>query len=355
LAGGDAVKIGLLVSAADSFPDLLRSLPALEAAGLDRVLVPEAYTFDSVSRLGAIAVSSTALEIATGVMNVYSRSPALIAMTAAGLDAVSGGRFILGLGASGQAVIEGFHALPYAAPLQRTREVIEICRTVWRREPLSYDGKVFQVPLPAGPGGPPARPLRLVERPVRPAIPVYLAALGPRNVELAAELADGWLPTLYRPESAAEVFGAALAKGAARRPATLGPLEIAADVKLMISDDPDELEYGYQRVREYLALYVGGMGTPGQNFYQRLVRRYGFEPAAAQVEELYRAGRKEAAAAAVPGELLRTVSLVGPRGFVAERVAALRESGVTGINAAPVAPRPDQRIADIAALKELAR
>lgn len=349
------MKIGLLAGAEVSFADLLSSLPSLEAAGLDRVFVPEAYTFDSVSRLGAIAVSTSAIEIATGVMNVYSRSPALIAMTAAGLDAVSAGRFILGLGASGPAVVEGFHAVPYAAPLPRTREVIEICRTVWRREPLAYDGDVFRVPLPAGPGGRAARPLRLVEQPVRPAIPVYLAALGPRNVELAAELADGWLPTLYRPESAAEAFGAALGKGAARRPASLAPLEIAADVKLMISEDPDELEYGYQRVREYLALYVGGMGAPGQNFYHRLVGRYGYERAAAQVEDLYRGGRKDAAAAAVPDALLRTVSLVGPPGFVAERVAALRESGVTGINAAPVAPGLDQRIADIAELKEMAR
>jgi F420-dependent oxidoreductase-like protein len=349
------VKIGLLVSAEDSFPDLLRSLPALEAAGLDRVFVPEAYTFDSVSRLGAIAVSTSTIEIATGVMNVYSRSPALIAMTAAGLDAVSAGRFILGLGASGPPVVEGFHAVPYAAPLPRTREVIEICRMVWRREPLAYDGEVFQIPLPAAATRSPARPLRLVERPVRAAIPVYLAALGPRNVELAAEVADGWLPTLYQPESAAGVFGAALGRGAARRPAGLGPLEIVADVKLMISDDAAELEYGYQRVRDYLALYVGGMGAPGRNFYQRLVRRYGYERDAARIEELYRAGHKEAAAAAVPGSLLRTVSLVGPRGHVAERVAALRESGVTGINAAPVAPTLAQRNGDIAELSQLAR
>ncbi len=351
------MKIGLLSGAEDPFSVTLRSLPDFEAAGLDRVFVPEAYTFDSVSRLGAIAVSTTAVEIATGVMNVYSRTPGLIAMTAAGLDAISGGRFILGLGASGPQVVEGFHAVPYAAPLARTREVIEICRMVWRREPLAYDGEVFKVPLPAGgraAAGRAARPLRLVERPARAAIPVYLAALGPRNTELAAELADGWLPTLYRPESAAEVFGPALRSGAARRAPGLGPLEIAVDVKLLISDDPGELEYGYQRVRDYLALYVGGMGAPGRNFYNSLVRRYGFEQSAAEIEELYRGGRKDAAAAAVPGQLLRTVSLVGPRGHVAERVAALRESGVTGINAAPVAPSMSRRIEDIAALKEMA-
>lgn len=348
------MKIGLLTNAEDSFAVTLRSMPDFEAAGLDRVFVPEAYTFDSVSRLGAIAVSTSTIEIATGIMNVYSRTPALIAMTAAGLDAISAGRFILGLGASGPGVVEGFHAMPYTAPLARTREVIEICRTVWRREPLAHDGAVFQIPLPEAVAGRAARPLRLVQRPVRAAIPVYLAALGPRNVELAAELADGWLPTLYRPESAAEVFGDALKRGAACR-GGLGPLEIAVDVNLMISEDKDELEYGYQRVRNYLALYVGGMGAPGRNFYNGLVRRYGYERAAAEIEDLYRDGRKDAAAAAVPDGLLRTVSLVGPRSYVAERVAALVESGVTGINAAPVAPGITQRIGDIAALRDMAR
>ena len=351
------MKIGLLTSSEDPFAVTLRHLPDFEAAGLDRVFVPEAYTFDSVSRLGAIAVSTSTVEIATGIMNVYSRTPGLIAMTAAGLDAVSGGRFILGLGTSGPQVVEGFHAVPYAAPLTRTREVIDICRAVWRREPLAHDGEVFQVPLPTAqsPAGHATRPLRLVDHPVRVAIPVYLAALGPRNVELAAELADGWLPTLYRPESAADVFGLALKRGTARRAAGLGPLEIAVDVKLMISDNPDELELGYQRVREYLALYVGGMGAPGKNFYHNLVRRYGFEEAAAQIEDLYRQGHKAAAAAAVPDRLLRTVSLIGPRGYVAERVAALRASGVTAINAAPVAPDISRRVSDIAALKEIAR
>jgi len=351
------VKIGLLTSSADPFAATLRHLPDFEAAGLDRVFVPEAYTFDSVSRLGAIAVSTSTVEIATGIMNVYSRTPGLIAMTAAGLDAVSEGRFILGLGTSGPQVIEGFHAVPYAAPLARTREVIEICRAVWRREPLAHDGKVFRIPLPADPADPAgraARPLRLVDHPVRAAIPIYLAALGPRNVELAAELADGWLPTLYRPESAADVFGPALKAGAARRAPGLGPLEIAVDIKLMISDDQDELARGYQAVREYVALYVGGMGAPGKNFYNTLVRRYGFEEAAAQIEDLYRSGRKAAAAAAVPDQLLRSVSLVGPRGYVAERVAALQASGVTALNAAPVAEGMSRRVSDIAALKEIA-
>ena len=350
------MKVGLLTSSEEPFAVTLRHLPDFEAAGLDRVFVPEAYTFDSVSRLGAVAVSTSAVEIATGIMNVYSRTPGLIAMTAAGLDAVSGGRFILGLGTSGPQVVEGFHAVPYAAPIARTREVVEICRAVWRREPLAHDGAVFRVPLPAehSPGGQAARPLRLIDRPVRAAIPVYLAALGPRNVQLAAELADGWLPTLYRPESAADVFGPALKSGAARRAAGLGPLAIAVDVKLMISDDPAELELGDQRVREYLALYVGGMGAPGRNFYNSLVRRYGFEEAAGEIEDLYRNGRKAAAAAAVPDQLVRTVSLVGPRGYVAERVAALRASGVTAINAAPVAPAISRRVSDIAALKEIA-
>ena len=348
------MKIGLLTSPGDAFAETMRHLADFEAAGLHRLFIPEAYTFDSVSHLGAAAVRTTGVEIATGIMNVYSRTPALIAMTAAGLDSVSGGRFILGLGASGPQVVEGFHGVPYAVPMARTREVIEICRTVWRREPLAHDGDVFQIPLPARHSAAQraARPLRLVERPLRRDIPIFLAALGPRNIELAAELADGWLPTLYQPESAAAVFGPALARGAARRPAGLGPLEIVVDAKLMISEDPGELAAGYQRVREYLALYVGGMGTRGKNFYHDLVCRYGYQSTAAEIEDLFRGGHKAAAAAAVPDALLRTVSLVGPPGHVAERIAALRESGVTGINAAPVAATVAQRVRDIAALSE---
>ncbi|MEU9456138.1 LLM class F420-dependent oxidoreductase [Streptomyces sp. NPDC048277] len=350
------MDVGLLMSYSGGFAEAARRLGDFEAAGVDSVVLPEAYTFDSVSQLGYLAARTDRMRIASGILNAYSRTPALLAMTAAGLDFVSDGRFELGLGASGPQVVEGFHGLPYTAPLARVREVVEICRTVWRREPLRHEGRHFQLPLTAerGGSGPAGKPLRLINHPVRPDIPIVLAALGARSVELAAELCEGWQPTLYLPEAAKEVFGPSLEAGRAGRRDGLPPLRIIADVKVLVSEDVAELAAGRQRVREYLALYVGGMGARGRNFYNDLVARYGFEEPAARIEELYRTGRKAEAAAAVPGELLDRVALVGPPGLVAERVAAYRESGVTGLNASPVADTHDRRVADLALLKRLA-
>ncbi|MFJ9563894.1 LLM class F420-dependent oxidoreductase [Streptomyces fuscichromogenes] len=350
------MDVGLLMSYSGGFAEAARRLGDFEAAGVDSVVLPEAYTFDSVSQLGYLAARTDRMRIASGVLNAYSRTPALLAMTAAGLDFVSDGRFELGLGASGPQVVEGFHGLPYTAPLARLREVVEICRTVWRREPLRHEGRHFRLPLTAERGGTgrAARPLRLINHPVRPDIPIVLAALGAKSVELAAELCEGWQPTLYLPEAAKEVFGPSLEAGRAVRPARLPPLRIIADVKVLVSEDEAELENGRQRVREYIALYVGGMGVRGGNFYHGLVTRYGFEEPAARIEDLYQTGRKAEAAAAVPGELVDRVALVGPPGLVAERVAAYRESGVTGLNASPVAATHDRRVADLALLKRLA-
>ncbi|MFJ9089557.1 LLM class F420-dependent oxidoreductase [Streptomyces sp. NPDC102384] len=349
------MHIGLLLSHTGPFAETAHQVADYEAVGVDTVLLPEAYTFDSVSRLGYLAARTSRMGIASGIINAYSRSPALIAMTAAGLDDLSGGRFTLGLGASGPQVVEGFHGVPYQAPLSRLREVVEICRTVWRRDPLRHEGRHFQVPLTAERGGTgaEAKALRLINHPVRPRIPIVLAALGARTVELAAELCEGWQPTLYLPEAADEVFGPALEAGRSLRDGGLPPLEVLIDTKVRISDDERELEEARRAVRDYLALYIGGMGSRGRNFYHGLVCRYGFEKEANRIQDLYLAGRKEDAAAAVPDDLVEGLSLVGSPAAVTARIEALRASGVTGIQASPVASTHEQRVLDLGLLKKL--
>jgi F420-dependent oxidoreductase-like protein len=348
------MRVGMPMSYSGNFAETAGVIAEFESAGLDTVFVTEAYSFDSVSQLGYLAARTTTLGIASAVFNVYSRSPALLAMTAAGLDHVSGGRFTLGIGASGPQVVEGFHGVPYTAPLARTREVAEICRSVWRREPLEHDGAQFQIPLRPDRGGSGlGRPLKLINRPERARIPMLLAALGPKNVALAAELFEAWEPIFYYPEGSAEAFGAALAEGNARRDPELGPLQIVADTNVLITDDPQEAARALQRVREHLALYIGGMGARGKNFYNDLAARYGFAEAARAVQDLFLDGRREAAAAALPEELVRGVSLVGPRGLVAERLEAFAASGVTTVNAAPLGEDHATRLRSIATLKEL--
>jgi len=349
------MKIGMPVSYSGGFAETVRHLVEYEAAGLDMVLMPEAYSFDSVSQLGYIAAKTTRLEIASGILNIYSRTPALLAMTAAGLDYVSGGRFTLGIGASGPQVVEGFHGVKYDAPLARSREVVEICRKVWRREPVEYHGTYYHLPLTSEHGGSGlGKPLRLINHPVRDRIPVILAALGPKNVELAAELFDGWEPIFYFPERAQDVFGEALARGRAARAPELGELQIVADTSVAITEDPDELEAAMQAVREHLALYIGGMGARGKNFYNDLAIRYGFADAAKTIQDLYLSGRKTEAAAAVPDDLVHGIALIGAPGWVKERLAAFAESGVTTLVAAPIAPTHEKRVRTIARLKEFA-
>jgi F420-dependent oxidoreductase-like protein len=277
-------------------------------------------------------------------------------MTAAGLDYVSGGRFILGVGASGPQVVEGFHGLPYTAPLARTREVVEICRTVWRREPLDHQGRYVHAPLTPEHGGSGlGKPLKLINHPVRERVPMLLAALGPKNVALAAELFEAWEPIFFHPEGSKAAFADALAEGTAKRDPALGPLQVFADTKVLVTEDAEEEERGLQAVRDHLALYIGGMGARGKNFYNDLACRYGFEAEARTVQDLFLTGRKAEAAAALPDELVRGVSLLGSRARVAERLAAFAEAGVTTLNAAPVAADQAGRLASIAALVELAR
>jgi F420-dependent oxidoreductase-like protein len=350
------MRIGMPMAYSGGFAETVEQLGDYEKAGLDIVFLPEAYSFDSVSQLGFVAARTSTLEIGADILNVYSRTPALLAMTAAGLDYVSGGRFTLGLGASGPQVIEGFHGLPYTAPLGRTREVVEICRQVWRREKLQYDGKHFQLPLDEAHGGSGlGKPLKLINHPVRDRIPIVLAALGPKNVALAAEIAEGWEPVFFYPERAAETFGESLAAGTAERDPALGPLQIVVDTTLAITEDPAEQAAALAGVRAGLALYVGGMGARGRNFYNDVAVRYGFAAEAATVQDLYLSGRKDQAAAALPDELVRGVSLVGAPGEVAERVAAFRAAGATTLNAIPLAGTHERRVRDIERLGDLSR
>lgn len=344
------------MSYAGGFVETVEELRDFEAAGLDVVLVPEAYSFDAVSQLGYIAAKTTTVKLTSSILNIYSRTPSLLAMTAAGLDYVSGGRFVLGIGASGPQVVEGFHGVRFDAPLGRTREVVEICRAVWRREVLEFQGRHHQVPLTAEHGGTGlGKPLKLINRPVRERIPILLAAMGPQSVTLAAELCDAWQPMFYLPEAAHPAFGSALDAGLAKRTPELGRLDIVATTKLLISDDADEIERATRAVRAQLALYVGGMGARGKNFYTQLVERFGFEEQALRIQDLYLSGRKAEAEAAVPDELAAGVSLIGPRGYVSERVDAFAASGVTTLAAMPLAATHGQRVRDIATLKEFTR
>lgn len=335
------MRIGLSINYSGGFTEAAAEVADLERAGLDIVFVPEAYSFDAVSALGYLAAKTTRLQLASGIMQLYTRTPTLTAMTAAGLDFVSDGRFVLGLGASGPQVIEGFHGVPYDAPIGRTRELVEICRKVWRRERLDYQGKYYRIPLPEEEGTGLGKPLKLINHPVRERIPVLLAALGPKNVQLAAEVAEGWQPIFFLPERADAVFGDALRAGKQQRDPELGPLEVYAGPALAIGEDVEPL-LGF--VKPMLALYIGGMGAKGKNFYHTLATRYGYGAEADRIQELYLAGRKDEATQAVPDALVRDISLIGPAGYVKERIAAFAEAGVTVLNVAPLAATPAERV-----------
>jgi len=350
------MRVGMMLNYSGGFTETVSELADFERAGLEIVFVPEAYSFDAVSQLGFIAARTTTVEIASGIFQLYSRTPALTAMTAAGLDYVSDGRFTLGIGASGPQVIEGWHGVPYNAPVGRTREIIEICRMVWRRERVEYHGRHYTLPLPAdqgtGLGTGLGKPLKLINRPVRERIPIVVAALGPKNVALAAELAEGWQPIFYFPEKAGLTWDAALAEGAAKRDtATLGPLDVIAAAPLAIGDDVTHLR---DLMRPALALYIGGMGARGKNFYHDLACRYGYEREADLIQDAYLAGRKDEAAALVPAELVEKTSLIGPLGYVKERLAVYREAGVTTLNVTALSPTHERRVSDIETIRTLA-
>jgi F420-dependent oxidoreductase-like protein len=344
----------MMLGYSGGFTEAVAELADHERAGLGIVWVPEAYSFDAVSQLGYLAARTSRMEIAAGVLQIYTRTPTLTAMTAAGLDFVSGGRFTLGLGASNPQVVEGFHGVRYDAPVARTREIVEICRAVWRRERVEHDGGHYRIPLPPEEGTGLGKPLRLINHPVRERIPIVLAALGPRNVALAAEIAEGWLPILYVPERAGVLWGSALDAGRARRDPVLGPLDVVASATLCVTNDPDRARKALDDLRPFVALYAGGMGARGRNFYNDVVRGYGWENEARQIQDLYLDGKKEAAAEAVPTEMLDAMALIGPRGHVAERLAAFAAAGVTTLNVTPLGGSPTERVAQVATVVELA-
>ncbi|WP_432975310.1 LLM class F420-dependent oxidoreductase [Dactylosporangium sp. CA-233914] len=308
-----------------------------EAAGLDTVWVAEGYGFDSPTLMGYLAARTSTVEIGSAILNVYSRTPTLLAQTAAGLDNVSGGRAIIGLGASGPQVVEGWHGMPYAKPLGRTKEAIDIIRAALRREVINYHGRSFDLPLPANQGTGLGKPLKLLTRPERPSVPLYIAALGSKSVESAAAYADGWLPFLYSPEGSAQIWGDSLAAGTAKRSEDLAPLEIAAGGVVAVGDDVKGL---LDLTRPMFALYIGGMGARGKNFYNDIACRYGYEAEAKKIQDLYLDGKKKEAEATVPLELMEQVNLVGPKSYVKERIEAFRESGVTNLQVTPVSNDP---------------
>ena len=345
------MRIGMPLNYSGGFKETVDELATYEKAGLDIVYVAEAYSFDAVSQMGFIAARTERLQIASGILQIYTRTPTLTAMTAAGLDFVSDGRFTLGIGASGPQVIEGFHGVPYNAPLGRTRELVDICRQVWRRERVQHDGKHYQIPLPEGRGTGLGKPLKLINHPVRPNIPIMVAAIGPKNVQMVAEIADAWEPIFYVPEKAGEVWGGSLAAGRAKRDAELGELDVVGQAPLAIGDDVGAL---VDSMRPMLALYIGGMGAKGKNFYNDLARRYGYEAEAEEIQDLYLAGKKDEAAAKVPDDLVAKSTLIGSEGHVRERLAAFKESGVTTMNVTPLAGSFEERTRLIERIRQIA-
>lgn len=334
------MKLSMSVNYSGDVKAMANQVVDYENAGVDLVWVAEAYGMDAPTVMGYLAAITEKIEIASGILPIYTRTPTLLAMTAVGVDVLSEGRCVLGLGASGPQVIEGWHGVPYDAPLGRTREIVEICRKIWAREDkLVHRGKRYNMPLLEGEGTGLGKPLKIITHPPRPSIPILLASLGPKNVELTAEIADGWLPTLFVPERAGMVWGDDLERGYAKRDASLGAMDIMAGGMVAIGSE-DEVaplrDYG----RPGTALYVGGMGAVGKNFYNSLFARYGWEGEAHRIQELYLSGKKKEAEAEIPAEFLKASSLIGDEGYVKDRLAAYAEAGVTYLNVAPVGPDP---------------
>ena len=324
----------------------LQVVQEAERLGYDSVWAAEAYGSDAATVLAWLAAGTTRIKLGSGIFQMPGRSAAMTAMTAATIDELSGGRMLLGIGTSGPQVAEGWHGQRFAGQLQRTREYIEVVRKALSRERLEYHGETLELPLPDGPG----KALKLMIASVQERIPIYLAAIGPKNTALAGEIADGWIPTFFSPEHVG-AFTALLGEGAARAGRSLTEFDIAPTVQAYVSGD---LEHGRDLMRPLLALYIGGMGSRRQNFYNKLVQRYGFEAAAAEIQELYLDGKKDDAAAAIPGELIDAVSLVGPPDVVRERLTAFRDAGVGTMIIGPVAVAAEERIAQLRAVAELA-
>src|SRR5580704_4929611 len=317
-----------------------------ERLGYDSIWTAEAYGSDAATVLAWLAGGTNKIKLGSAIFQIPARSAAMTAMTAATIDTISGGRMLLGIGTSGPQVAEGWHGQRFARQLQRTREYVAVLRLALARERVEFHGETLELPLPDGPG----KALKLMISPVQDRIPIYLAAIGPKNTELAGEIADGWLPAFFSPEHVSDVREL-LEAGAARAGRSLDGFEMAPSVSTFVSEDAVAAR---DRMRPGLALYVGGMGSRKQNFYNQLMRRYGFEDAASKVQDLYLEGKKEEAAAALPDELIDLVTLCGPKDHVRDRLAAFRDAGVGTLTVSPMAFTGPERIEQLRAVAELA-
>jgi F420-dependent oxidoreductase-like protein len=317
--------------------ELVPLVQEAERLGFDSAWAAEAWGTDAVTVLSWLAASTSRIKVGSAIMQIPGRTPANTAMTAATLDLMSGGRFILGLGTSGPQVVEGWHGEPWGKPLGKTREYVEIVRAALRRETVEHEGEHYRIPYD-GPGATGlGKPLKLMLRPLRAEIPIYLAAIGPKNVALATEIADGWLPIFVDPERFGDAFGPSLA-------AAPDGFEIAATVHVLVGDDVESLR---DSLKPYLALYVGGMGAKGKNFYNALVRRYGWEEDAERIQELYLSGKQREAIDAVPDALVDAVALVGPKERIRDRLEAWRETPVTTLILGTSDPKALQTLAEL--------
>jgi F420-dependent oxidoreductase-like protein len=329
-----------------SSQDQLEIVQEAERLGYDSVWTAEAYGSDSATVLAWLAGQTSKIRIGSGIFQMPGRSPAMTAMTAATIDQLSGGRMILGIGSSGPQVAEGWHGQRFAKQLQRTREYVAVVRMALARERLEFHGETLELPLPDGPG----KALKLTIAPVQERIPVYLAAIGPKNTALAGEIADGWIPTLFSPEHVSELRPL-LQEGADRVGRSLEGFDIAPTVNVFVTDD---LKAARDAMRPFIALYVGGMGSRKQNFYNNLVCRYGFEAEAKVIQDLYLEGKREEAMAAIPDGLIDMVSLCGPKDVVRERLAIYRDAGVGTLGITPIAFTKDDRLEQLRLVAELA-
>jgi F420-dependent oxidoreductase-like protein len=329
-----------------SSQDQLEIVQEAERLGYDSVWVSEAYGSDAATVLGWLAAQTSRIRLGSAIFQMPGRSAAMTAMTAATIDQLSGGRMILGIGSSGPQVAEGWHGQGFARQLQRTREYVAVVRMALARERVEFQGETLELPLPDGPG----KALKLTIGPVQERIPIYLAAIGPKNTALAGEIADGWIPALFSPEHISELRPL-LEEGAARAGRTLEGFDVAPTVNVFVTEDPENAR---NAMRPFLALYIGGMGSREQNFYNKLVCRYGFEVEAKQIQDLYLEGKRDEAMAAIPPELIDTVSLCGPCDAVRERLAVYRDAGVGTLGVTPVAVTKEDRLAQLRLIAELA-
>jgi F420-dependent oxidoreductase-like protein len=346
------MKLSMMINYSGDFHADVRLVADLEAAGLDVVWIPEAYSFDAISQIGFLAAKTERVEIGTGIVNVFSRTASCMAQTAAGCDFVSGGRFILGLGASGPQVIEGFHGVPYEKPMPRIRDYINVVRMTLRRERVEYEGSTIRIPLPEGEGTGLGKPLKIINHPVRDTIPIFWASLMGLSVAATAQHADGWLPVFFDPEKYHDVWGDEIKAGLAQRDPALGQLQISAGGMIAIGEEltGEAQTRVLDHARPMMALYIGGMGARDKNFYNTICQKYGYVDEAIEVQDLYLDGKKDEAAKALPAELIERTNLVGPIGYVRERLAAYKEAGVTHLQVNPVGGDPVRTVEQLRSL-----